>query len=143
MNADFFNNNWALLLATVPAVIVIVSVIRQLAMQSAPGQLRSVLADHNSAMKMLVVARAQRTKAERRAEKLAAKAEQTKPRVLQEARDSARDAQALEKIAADKVLVTANHVRRVIHEEFPPTRHAELRARYLPEDVQEERPFSF
>lgn len=143
MNADFFSNNWALLLAAVPAFVVVVSVIRQLAIQSGPGQLRSVLADHRSAMKAFDIARAQKAKAERRAEKLNAKAEQTKPRLLQEATDSARDAKSLEKIAADKVLVTANHVRRVIHDEFPPTRHEELRARYLPDDVEEGRPFSF
>jgi len=143
MNADFFSNNWALLLAAVPALIVVVSVIRQLAARSAPGQLRGMLADHRSALKVLANARAQCSKADRRVAKLAAKVDQTKPRVLEEARACARDAQALEKIAADKVLVTANHVRRVIHEEYPPSQHEELRARHLPGDEQKGQRFSF
>jgi len=105
--------------------------------------LRSVTADHHSATKALDDAHAQCKKAERRVKKLVAKVDQTKPRVLEEAKASVRDTQALEKIAADKVMVTANHVRRVIHEEFPPNRHEELRLRYLPDDVQEGQPFRF
>ncbi|MGI9262390.1 MAG: hypothetical protein ACR2QR_10170, partial [Woeseiaceae bacterium] len=135
--------NWALLLAAVPALIVVIAVIRQLAARSAPGQLRSMLADHRGALKTLADARAQCSKADRRVEKLVARVDQTKPRVLEEARACARDAQALEKIAADKALVTANHVRRVIHEEFPPSQHEELRLRYVPGDEQKGQRFSF
>lgn len=134
MNAEFFSSNWALLLAAVPALIVSVSVIRHVAARSAAGQLRSMLANHRNAVKALDDARAQRGKAERRVEKLAARADQVKPRILDEAKATVRDAQALEKVAADKALVTANHVRRVIYEEFPPSRHDELRAQYLPGD---------
>ena len=50
---------------------------------------------------------------------------------------------SLAKIADDKAQVQANHVRRVIFEEFPPSRHEKLRARYLPQDVADKRPFSF
>lgn len=135
MNAEFFSSNWALLLAAVPALIVAISVSRQVAARSGPGQLRGMLANHRSAIKVLDNARQQRGKAERRVEKLAARVDQVKPRILDEAQAMVRDAQALEKIAADKVLVTTNHVRRVIHEEFPPSRHDELRARYLPDDA--------
>ncbi|MGI9205131.1 MAG: hypothetical protein ACR2Q3_14035 [Woeseiaceae bacterium] len=134
MDAEFFSQNWALLLAALPALFVAISVIRNVAARSGSGQLKSMLANHRKAVQMFDDARAKCGKAERRVEKLAVKAEQVKPRVLEEARASVRDAQALEKIAADKVLVAANHVRRIIHEEFPPSRHEELRARYLPSD---------
>ena len=75
--------------------------------------------------------------------KLDANAGKVKPRLLQEAKDALQDARALEKIAGDKVLIAANHVRRVIHEEFPPSRQQKLRARYLPGEEQNEGPFSF
>jgi hypothetical protein len=62
---------------------------------------------------------------------------------LQEAKDAVDDANALQKILNDKVMVTENHVRRVIHDEFPPTEHDRLRRKYLPQDIKDERPFSF
>ena len=62
---------------------------------------------------------------------------------MSEAKEALQDALALEKIADDKAQVTANQVRRVIFEEFPPTRHEKLRRKYLPEDVRDNRPFSF
>lgn len=135
MDAEFFSRNWALLLAALPALVVALAVARQIVARSGSGQLRSMLADHRNALQLLDDARAQYRKAERHVEKLAARADQVKPRVLAEAREKAQDAQALEKIAADKLLVTTNHVRRVIHEEFPPSRHEELRTRYLPGDA--------
>jgi len=134
MNVEFFSQYWALLFAAVPALVVAIAVTRAIVARSAPGQLRSMLANHRSALKSLDGARVKRAKAERYVEKLVGRADQIKPRILEEAQATLRDAQALEKIAAGKVLVTTNHVRRVIHEEFPPSRHDEMRARYLPVD---------
>ena len=71
------------------------------------------------------------------------KADKVKPRVLQEARNALDDARALQRIMNDRAQVTRNLVRRAIFEEFPPSRHEKLRARYLPEDVESGRPFSF
>lgn len=75
-----------------------------------------------------------------RVSKLSAREGTTRPRHLQEAKEAAEDAKSLEKIANDKVQVAANHVRRVIHEEFPPVRQQQLRERYLPQDIQDDRP---
>jgi hypothetical protein len=138
MNADAFTNNWALIVAAIPAMIVVVLVIRHLAGRSASGQLRIVLRDYRNSQKELRVARQSMRDAAARVEKLDARAGQTKPRVLQEARDAAEDALSLEKIAGDRCLVTANHVRRVIHEEFPPDRQEKLRTKYLPQEGNDE-----
>jgi hypothetical protein len=59
------------------------------------------------------------------------KAASVKPRRLEEAAGALQDAEALLKIAGDKVLVAENHVRRIIVEEFPPKHHERMRSRYL------------
>ncbi|MFQ5983731.1 MAG: hypothetical protein ACE5KS_10215, partial [Woeseiaceae bacterium] len=82
-------------------------------------------------------------KAERTVKRLHDRAERAKPRHLQEAKKALDDATALAKIANDKVLIAENHVRRVIHEEYPPVKQERLRERYLPEQAPGKRPFSF
>ena len=66
-----------------------------------------------------------------------------KPRIIEEAKGRLADKELLAKRADDRAQVTANQLRKVIYEEFPPTRHETLRARYLPGDVADGRPFSF
>lgn len=134
MDTDGLANNWALILAAVPALIAAVLILRFMLGRTANGQLRSVLKGHRDAQKKLAEARKLSHKTSARVEKLTVKAGRTKPRVLQEAREAAEDAQSLEKIAGDQVQITANHVRRVIHEEFPPVRQEKLREKYLPQD---------
>lgn len=82
-------------------------------------------------------------KAEKKLRGLLKRAERVIPRVLQEAKERVEDAQALQKILRDKVMVTENHVRRVIYDEFPPAAHERLRRKYLPQDIEDKRPFSF
>jgi hypothetical protein len=52
-----------------------------------------------------------------------------------------QDARALAKIANDQVLVARNLLRKHILEEYPPKRHAVLRARYLGAEEIEKKPF--
>ena len=134
MNAAGFTNNWALIVAVVPALIALVLISRYLVSRTAKGQLRAVLKNHRETQKALEAARKASKKTAARAEKLASKSGNVPPRTLQEARDAAEDATSLEKIAQDRVLVTANHVRRVIVEEFTPVKHEKLKNKYLPED---------
>ena len=94
-------------------------------------------------MKALSSARKSLTSAVDRLEKLERRKEKVRPRVLQEAREAVEDARALEKIMDDRSQVTMNHLRRVIFEEFPPASHERMRAKYLPQDVEDGRPFSF
>ena len=143
MNATELTENWALWAAAVPGLIVIVSVGRYLLRRTAGGRLRQVLKKQRQATKTVAKAHKLRAKAEARVRKLDARAQKVKPRILQEAREALEDALALQKIADDNALVQANHVRRVIFEEFPPARHEKLRAKYLPQDVEDGRPFTF
>ena len=66
-----------------------------------------------------------------------------KPSRLQAAREAVQDAEALLKIAEDQVLIAENQVRKIIVEEFPPKRHERMRRKYLPEEPENGKPFTF
>ena len=143
MNETLLTGNWALVLALIVASVAMIVIIAGVMRRSATGQLKRVRADLRKALKSRSKARSTAEKLQRRLAKLDANADKVKPRLLQEAKDALQDARALEKIAHDKVLVAGNHVRRVIHDEFPPSRHQELRDRYMPGFDQDNGPFSF
>ena len=143
MHWNILKSNWALLAAVGIGLIVALIVSAQLIERSAWGQLRETrrsLAkarqDEASVLKAL-------EKAERITKRLHKQAERAKPRHVQEAREAVEDARALAKIAYDKVLIAENHVRRVIHEEYPPVKQERLTKKYLPEHGSDKRPFSF
>jgi len=133
MNADMLTNNWALIFAVVPALIVVVVVLRYLIGRTGSGQLQQVVSGYRESLKEWKKAQIVTQKKVARIEKLKSKAERTIPRLLEEAREAEEDARSLEKIAHDRVLVAATHVRRVIHDEFPPIRQEKLRNKYLSE----------
>jgi len=143
MNIDALTDNWALWAATIPALLAAVSLVFILARRSSAGKLRHVLKAHRLAVGELAEARKSAGKAEALVRKLSGRAEKVRPRILEEAKEALADARALLKIADDKEQVAVNHVRRVIYEEFPPTRHEKLRQKHLPQDIRDNRPFSF
>jgi len=107
------------------------------------SKLSRVFADVKAARKELRKSVRAAKKAGKKFEKLLARADRVKPRVLQEAKESVEDGRALAKILNDKVIVAETHVRRIIYDEFPPEKHERMRAKYLPQDVIDNRPFSF
>lgn len=143
MNDAVFANNWALGLAAVIGGLAAITVFVAIFRRSARGQLKRVCAELKKEQKIHRQAAGVTEKSHRRLGKLGKNAEKVKPRLFQEAKDALQDSRALEKIANDQVLIAANHVRRVIHEEFPPSRQQALRDRYLPTGQQDKRPFSF
>jgi len=143
VNDTVFVNNWALGLAAVVGGLAAITVFVAIIRRSARGQLKRVCAELKKMQKIHRQTAGVTEKSHRRVGKLGKKADKVKPRLLQEAKDALQDARALEKIANDKVLIAANHVHRVIHEEFPPSRQQALRDRYLPTGQQDKRPFSF
>ena len=143
MNWQTVNQNWALYAAAVPALIVFFAVALALWRRSSRGKLRGKLTAHLRDVKKLEAARKSQSNAESRVRRLEKQSGKVKPRILQEAKDAVADANALVKIADDRQQVSANLLRKVIFEEFPPERHEKLRARYLPGDVADGRPFSF
>ncbi len=143
MTSELLQQNWALLVAGVISVVVTAVVLQRLFQQSSMGQLQARVRSHRAAQKT-------RSSAERRVEKrkqkvkmLMSRADDVRPADLESARGALKDAEALLKIADDKLLVEANQLRKVIFEQFPPRRHEALRAQYLPDDVADGRPFSF
>ena len=143
MSNTLLTDNWALALAVIVASLATIVIIAVVLRNSARGRLKRVRADLRKALKSRSKTASTAGKLQRRLAKLDANADKVKPRLLQEAKDALQDARALEKIAHDKVLVAGNHVRRVIHDEFPPSRHQELRDRYMPGFDQDNGPFSF
>jgi len=143
MNDAYLLNNWALGLAVVVISLAAFAIVTVIARRSARVQLRHFCAELRKSRKYHRKAARVVQKCHRRLLKLDANAEKVKPRLLQEAKDALQDARALEKIASDKVLVAGNHLRRVIHEEFPPSQQQKLRDRYMPTEERNKGPFSF
>jgi exonuclease VII small subunit len=143
MNMESLQSDWAIWLALVAAVIAVVMIIPILVKQTSGSKLKRVLVDMKEAHKALRKCTRTTANAENKLQKLSSNAGRVKPRVLQEAKEAVEDGQALTKILSDKLMVAENHVRRVIHDEFPPAKHDRMRARYLPQDVIDKRPLSF
>ena len=143
MNLDYFQQNWALIVAGMLVLSVAATVLSAAIRRSAGGQLRQTLTSLKVCVKQQAIARIEAEKAEKKLIALLARADNVKPRSLEEAKGLLSDKRALEKIADDKLLIAKNHVRRVIHEEYPPKEHDRLRSRYLPDDVEDKKPFSF
>ena len=143
MNDTILTDNWALALAVLVTSLATIVIVAGVARRSARGRLKRVRTDLRKALKNLSKAAHIAEKSQRRLAKLGANAEKVKPRLLQEAKDALQDARALEKIAHDQVLVAKNHVRRVIHDEFPPSKQQKLRDRYIADVDHDKRPFSF
>jgi len=143
MDASFLTSNWALIAAGVVLTPVFFLVAAQLIGRSPRGQLRNTRAELAHEKRKQAKSAAVTRKMEARVDKMLRQSDSVKPRLLQEAKEALQDARELEKIAADRVLVAENHVRQVIHEEFPPTRQARLRKRCLPDNLADGKPFSF
>ena len=143
MDWDILKSNWALAIAALLGIIILLITLARLFRRSAAGQLRKTVAALARARQDEAKTLKSVDKAERIARRLHENADRAKPRHLQEAKEALGDARALAKIANDKVLVAENHVRRVIHEEYPPRRQEALRHKHLPSQERDKRPFSF
>ena len=143
MNIESLQSDWAVWLALASLVIAIALMLPILLMRTSRSKLNKVLSDLKETQKELRKTARVAEKAEKRLQKMLANIERVKPRELQGAKDAVDDSNALTRILSDKMMVAQNHVRRVIHDEFPPAKHDRMRAKYLPQDVKEERPFQF
>jgi hypothetical protein len=143
MTLEFLQHYWAVLAASVLGLGITLFVVYRALDDSAQGRLMRLVRLYEE--KLLAADRAQRVaaKAEAKLRKLRAKLQSAKPRHVQETSEALEDAHALLKIAEDQVLIAANHVRKLILEEFPPTRHEQLRSKYLPDSTPDSKPFTF
>jgi len=143
MNLESLQSDWAIWLALAILLIAAAMITPRLLKMTSRSKLSRVFADVKAARKELRKSVRAAKKAGKKLEKLLARADRVKPRVLQEAKESVEDGRALAKILNDKVIVAETHVRRIIYDEFPPEKHEQMRAKYLPQDVIDDRPFSF
>jgi hypothetical protein len=143
MDSILSQKHWALAAAGLVGGVAVLAILWTVYRRSARGQLRARLREHRRASRAFKAAVKRANRAESRFEKLKARAANVRPSMLEEAKGTLTDARALANIASDRQQVTANRVRQVIVDEFPPSRHERLRRRYLPQDEQDDRPFSF
>lgn len=141
---DFENAQqyWALLVAAAITGGVLVFIGVRLLQDSSRGRLAAEVGGLRKREKAARKAARAARKARRKLEKLNLRADKVKPRLVDEARGRLEDAEALQKIADDQVLVARNLVRKIILEEYPPRRHEALRRRLLPEAAAENKPFT-
>lgn len=142
MTIDYLTRNWALVIASVIGTAVLLFVLLRAFQNSTRGRLGTTVAQLRQREKQAAKAARAVAKATARLERLRAKAESVKPRHAQEASEALADALALQKIAADQVLVARNHLRKLILEEYPPKRQAALRAKFLGPDQPDAKPFT-
>lgn len=143
MSWELLRSNWALVIAGILGALVAFSILVNLMRRSARGQLRRTRSELSRARRTQRSAAREARKAEQLVEKLSARRENVKPRILTEAAEALEDARSLAKIADDKVLIAENHVRRVIVGEFPPKKHERMRQRYLSGQQEDKDPFHF
>lgn len=137
MDAEHLRQNWALWAAAVLAAIAVVAVAAAMLRNSSGGRLRRDLRVLRTARRQRAAAIRARNAAAERVERLSARAASTKPRVLERAKGSLEDAEALEKIAQERVMRAVTTVRETIFAEFPPDKQPALRARHLGADDPE------
>lgn len=143
MTISVLQQHWALASASIVGVTVLSFVGWRAWLDSARGRLRTArrrLRDKRAEARRR---RKQRERAAAALQGLQRKTESVKPRRLQEVSEAVQDAEALLKIANDQVLIARNHVRKIIVEEFPPKHHERMRRKYLPDDTEDNKPFTF
>ena len=143
MNFELLQTHWAAWMALALLLLVASMVMPQLLQKTSRSKLNRVLGNMKDARKEVRKSNRAKDKAEKKFRKLLARGDRIKPRILEEARGAVDDARQLTKIMSDKLMVAETHVRRIIHDEFPPAEHDGLREKHLAPELEDTRPFSF
>ena len=142
MDQEFLANHWAPLAALVILAIAALRVAPLVWRETSRGRLAVQSRRLRAAHRAREAAIRDVERQVRKVASLEQKSDRIRPRDLSAARGRLVDAKALARIRSDQAMVEANRLRKVIFEEFPPARHDDLRARYLPEDLAEGRPIA-
>ena len=143
MTIEFVQHHWAILAASVLGLAISLFVAVRAFEDSARGQLLRLVRTHDEKIGAANKARKVASTAAATLHRMSANRDSAIPRRLQEAGEALEDAQALVKIADDQVMISANLVRKIIVEEFPPQQHDRLRAKYLAENKKPDKSFTF
>lgn len=133
MTINDLQQNWALVIASVLGLGIVLFVLFRAAQDSRRGRLGSALTymrDRERAARKAVKALEEATL---RIERLRARSESVPPKQADAARDKLLEAQELQKLIDDQLLIARNDVRMLITKEYPPKRHEAMRSKYLGE----------
>jgi hypothetical protein len=142
MTTDYLVRNWALVIASVLGTAILLFVLFRVFQDSARGRLGTTIRQLRQREAAATNARKAVDKAAAYLSRLRENAASVKPRHVEEASGALEDAQALQKIAEDQVLVARNHLRKLILEEYPPNRHETMRDKYLGRESADKKPFT-
>ena len=133
MTIDDLQQNWALLIASVLGLGIVLFVLFRTSQESRRGRLGSALTYLRDRERAAQKAAKALDKAGSRIERLRARSESVPPKQADAARDALTEAQELQKLIDDQLLIARNNVRMLITEEYPPKQHEAMRRKYLGE----------
>jgi hypothetical protein len=133
MTIDTLQQNWALLIASVLGLGIVLFVLFRASQDSRRGRLGSALTYLRDRERAAQKAAKALDKAGSRIERLRVRSESVPPKQTDAARDGLLEAKELQKLIDDQLLIARNNVRLLIVEEYPPKRHDAMRSKYLGE----------
>jgi hypothetical protein len=133
MTIDYLQQNWALVIASVLGLGVLLFVLFRASQDSRRGRLGAALTYMRDRERAAAKAVKALEGATRKIERLRAKSDSVPPKQADAARDALREAEELQKLINDQLLIARNDVRQLITEEYPPKRHEAMRSKYLGE----------
>jgi len=133
MTIDYLQQNWALVIASVLGLGIVLFVLFRASQDSRRGRLGSALTYLRDRERAAQAAAKAVEKATTKLERLRTKADSVAPKQAEKAREALLEAQEIEKLIDDQLLIARNNVRMLIFEEFPPKRHDAMRKKYLGE----------
>ena len=130
---QLFPRYWALIIASVLALAILVFVVFRLVQDSRRGRLSSALNELREREQSLQSASRNAAKALLKFEKMASRGDKVPPNKLLAAKDALAEARETERLLGDQVLVLRNNARTIILQDYPPAKHAVMRRRHLGE----------
>ena len=128
-----FTQYWALIIASVLGLGILLFVIFRVLQDSRRGQLAGALKELREREQTLQSASKTVSKSLSRCEKLAAAGDKVPPNKLLAAKDALAEARETEALLKDQVLVLRNNARTIILQDYPPARHEAMCRKHLGE----------
>lgn len=135
MTAEFLKPYWALAIASVLSVAILLFVVFRVLQDSRRGRLSRALSHLRQREKALARASSEADKAAARYSRLSARGDAIAPNKVLAAKEALVAAQETERLLKDQVLVVRNTARALILDEYPPARHAAILKKHLGEST--------
>ncbi len=128
-----FTKYWALIIASVLGLAILLFVAFRLLQDSRRGQLSIALNELREREQALQNTSKSISSLLKKYEKLSAKGYKVPPNKLLAAKDALAEARETEALLKDQVLVLRNNARTIILQDYPPNRHEAMCRKYLGE----------